>query len=99
VYFPELALFRRAMSRAGRGHGVLVERQRQQLALMLNSASEVPAWPVVPAHCSPVPPHCPVEHWAGLALLQLVRSQMRPIQPDGRLKLTEVPGAICQPPF
>ena len=66
---------------------------------MLNSASEVPAWPVVPAHCNPVPPHCPVAHWAGLAELQPMRPQMRPLNSEETPKLTDVPGAIAHPPF
>ena len=66
---------------------------------MLNSAREVPATPVVPAHCRPSPPQEPLEQTAGLALLQPVRPQMRPIQPEFRAKLTEVPGAISQPPL
>jgi len=56
-------------------------------------------WPVVPAHCKPVPPQEPVVHCAGLAELQPVRPHKRPMFPSGTLKETWAPAAIDQPPF
>ena len=67
--------------------------------MRLNSARDVPAWPVVPAHCSPVPPHWPVAQCAGLEPSHPVRPQTRPLKLEGTVMITDEPGAMAHPPF